>query len=151
VSVVHTDIDIDVAPRVGWDVIMDPRRFGDWVTIHRRLEHVDSGPLREGFQVHQWLALSGAPFKVRWRLAELDPPHRGAWEGRGPAGSQARIVNLLEGDERTHFDYLNEYAEPGGLMGRVAGRVLLGGLAEREATRSLKRLKTLLESSSRVI
>jgi carbon monoxide dehydrogenase subunit G len=149
-TLVRTDIDIAVPPQVVWDVIMDPHRFGDWVTIHRRLDKADTGPLREGFEVSQWLALSGAPFKVRWRLAELDPPHRGVWEGRGPAGSRARIVNVLEGDERTHFDYLNEYAEPGGVMGRLAGRMLVGGLAEREAHRSLRRLKALLESSYRV-
>ena len=50
---------------------MDPARYGDWVTIHRRLGHVDSGELREGFEVEQTLALHHANFKVRWSLAEL--------------------------------------------------------------------------------
>jgi len=142
---VRCGIDIAVAPQMVWDVIMDPRRFGDWVTIHRSLERSDHGPLREGFEVEQWLALARAPFKVHWRLEHLDPPRLGIWEGAGPAGSRARIVNTLEGHECTHFDYLNEYSEPGGLMGRLAGRLIVSGLAEREAQRSLQRLRTLLE------
>jgi len=142
---VRTAIDIAVAPQAVWDVIMDPRRFEEWVTIHRRLERWDDGPLKRGFVVEQWLALAGAPFKVRWNLVELDSPRLGIWEGRGPAGSRARIENRLSGGESTHFEYLNEYAEPGGILGRVAGGLIVGGLAEREANRSLRRLKALLE------
>ena len=143
---VRAVIDIAVPPQAVWNVVMDPQRFGDWVTIHRRLIRADSGPLREGFQVEQALALAGVPFHVRWTLAELDPPEHSVWEGRGPAGSRARIVNHLdERDGATHFDYLNEYANPGGLFGLIAGQVLVASLAEREANRSLQRLKRLLE------
>ena len=70
------------------------------------------------------------------------------WEGKGPAGSHARIVDkltALDGGERTRFDYLNEYSQPGGFLGRMAGRVLVAGTAEREANRSLERLKAFLE------
>jgi len=148
-TVVRTSIDIDAPPRAVWDVIMDPERYGDWVTIHRRLGHVDSGGLRKGFEVEQTLCLHRANFKVFWALAELEPPTRSVWEGRGPAGSKARTVNALaplDGGGRTHFDYLNEYTQPGGIFGRVAGRVLVGGLAEREADASLRRLKQQLET-----
>ncbi len=142
---VRCAIDIAAPPQAVWDVIMDPERFGDWVTIHRGLQWSDHGPLREGFEVEQWLALAGAPFKVHWRLVHLDSPRVGIWEGAGPAGSRARIVNTLEGVDSTHFDYLNEYSEPGGMMGRLAGRLIVSGLAEREAQRSLQRPRLLLE------
>jgi carbon monoxide dehydrogenase subunit G len=145
-SVVRASIHIAVAPERVWEVIMDPQRFGDWVTIHRKLLSSDDGELRVGFRVRQRLALAGAPFEVRWRLAELDPPRLGVWEGAGPARSTARIENHLEArDGGTHFEYLNEYRNPGGLLGAMAGRVLVAGLADREANRSLQRLKALLE------
>ena len=86
---------------------------------------------------------------MRWSLRELDPPNRAVWEGRGPAGSHARIVNkltALDGGEQTLFDYLNEYSQPGGFLGRMAGRVFVAGSAEREANRSLARLKAFLET-----
>ena len=149
-TVVRTSIDLAVPPQAVWDVVMDPGRFGEWVTIHRKLIRADGGPLRVGFEVEQALALGGAPFRVRWRLAELHPPDHSVWEGEGPAGSRARIVNALEAvDGGTHFDYLNEYANPGGAIGRVAGRVLIGGLAAREANRSLNKLKRLLEDEDK--
>jgi carbon monoxide dehydrogenase subunit G len=145
---VKTSIEIGVPPELVWEVIMDPSRYGEWVTIHRRLGHVDEGELREGFKVEQTLALHHANFKVRWSLAECDPPRRAVWEGKGPAGSHARIVDelvALDGGGRTRFDYLNEYWQPGGFLGRMAGRVLVAGSAEREAAKSLARLKAYLE------
>lgn len=147
-TAVQASVEIAVPPARVWDMIMDPARFADWVTIHRRLGHVDAGELRPGFAVEQTLALHHAPFDVRWRLAEHDPPLHAVWDGRGPAGSRARIINVLtalDGGVRTRFDYRNEYENPGGRLGRVAGRVLVAGLAEREAHRSLERLRALLE------
>lgn len=143
-------IDIAAPPERVWDVIMDPGHFGDWVTIHRKLGHVDDGDLREGFRVDQTLCLHHASFKVKWSLAEVDAPRHAVWEGRGPAGSHARIVDTLiplDGGSATRFEYLNEYSQPGGFFGRMAGRVLVAGTAEREATRSLQRLKAFLEQT----
>ncbi len=147
-TAVTASIDIAVPPQRVWDVIMDPDHFDDWVTIHRKLGHVDAGALRPGFRVEQTLCLHHANFKVRWSLVEVDAPRRAVWEGRGPAGSRARIVDelaALDGGGRTRFDYVNEYSQPGGLLGRVAGRVLVAGTAEKEANRSLERLKAFLE------
>ena len=147
-TAVTASIEIAVPPQRVWDVVMDSEHFADWVTIHRRLGHVDSGELREGFQVEQTLCLHRANFKVRWSLTELDAPRHAVWEGRGPAGSHARIVDrldALDGGRATRFDYRNEYTNPGGLVGRMAGRVLVAGAADREAARSLERLKRYLE------
>lgn len=147
-TAVQASIEIAVPPARVWDVIMDPGHYGDWVTIHRKLGHVDDGELREGFRVEQTLCLHHANFKVKWSLAEVDEPHHAVWEGRGPAGSHARIVDKLtplDGGGRTRFDYFNEYTNPGGLLGRMAGRVFVAGSAEREAARSLTRLKAYLE------
>jgi carbon monoxide dehydrogenase subunit G len=148
VTAVTASIDIAVPPQRVWDVIMDPHHFDAWVTIHRRLHHVDEGEPRPGFRVEQTLCLHRANFNVKWALAEMDAPRHAVWEGRGPAGSHARIVDTLtalDGGEQTRFDYLNEYTQPGGFLGRMAGRVLVSHTAEREANRSLERLKAFLE------
>ena len=88
--------------------------------------------MREGFQVEQRLALRGAPFTVHWTLTKCDAPNLGTWEGKGPAGSYARVTNRLQpnGDGGTHFEYENEFEAPGGAMGRLASRVLVGGHAQ---------------------
>jgi len=148
VTAVTASIDIAVPPQRVWDVIMDPEHFDDWVTIHRKLGHVDDGQLRPGFRVDQTLCLHHANFKVKWLLTEVDAPYHAVWEGQGPAGSHARIVDkltALDDGKQTRFDYLNEYSQPGGFLGRMAGRVFVAGSAEREAHRSLERLKAFLE------
>ena len=42
-TAVTASIDIAVPPERVWDVIMDPYHFDEWVTIHRKLGHVDDG------------------------------------------------------------------------------------------------------------
>jgi carbon monoxide dehydrogenase subunit G len=95
VTAVTASIEIAAPPQAVWDVIMDPKRFGEWVTIHRKLGRVDDGDLREGFRVEQTLCLHHANFKVKWTLAECEEPLHAVWEGRGPAGSHARTVDDL--------------------------------------------------------
>jgi len=146
VSVVVATIDIAAPPQAVWEVVMDPDRLEDWVTIHRGLAKVSDRPLGPDSTLEQTLCLRGASFKVRWSVAAWDPPHRAVWEGRGPARSKASITNELEArDGGTHFTYRNEFKAPLGPVGSLASRALVGGVPEREANASLARLKKLLE------
>ena len=147
-SAVRAHIDIDAPPEAVYDVMLDPSRLHDWVTIHRKVNKVDDGEPHEGYQMDQTLCLRHANFKVHWTLTEADRPHRATWEGKGPAGSYARVTNKLSpnGNGGTHFKYENTFEAPGGAMGRLASRVLVGGMPKREADKSLKKLKKLLES-----
>jgi uncharacterized membrane protein len=97
--------------------------------------------------MEQTLYLRGAHFKVRWTLTEADKPDTATWEGRGPAHSYARTSYRLHPRDGggTHFDYENEFKAPGGFLGAAASRALMGGVPEREAQRSLERLKAMLE------
>jgi uncharacterized protein YndB with AHSA1/START domain len=148
-SEVKVDIDIDAPPEKVWDVVMDPDRFAEWVTIHRKVHSADDGPPRRGAKMEQTLCLRGANFKVKWELAECEGPTHATWEGRGPMHSHARTVYDLhdDGNGGTHFHYTNEFKAPGGPLGAAASRVLVGGLPEREANASLQKLKRLLETS----
>jgi uncharacterized protein YndB with AHSA1/START domain len=145
-TLVRTAIEIAAKPERVWSVLMDPRRLADWVTIHRSLGAAPAR-LQRGSTFEQVLTLRGAHLHVEWTVVDLDPPRRAVWHGRGPVHSQASIVyELSELDGGTRFDYLNEFKTPGGPLGAVAGRVLVGGLSEREAQRSLERLKALVEA-----
>jgi uncharacterized protein YndB with AHSA1/START domain len=146
VSVVVAEIDIAAPPDAVWEYVMDPERTLEWVTIARRIGHVDAGPLREGFKMDQTLCLRGVNFKVHWTLDEIDAPYFARWEGRGPARSKAVIENRLAAvDGGTHFDYHNEFKSPLGPLGAAASRALVGGIPEKEANASLHRLKEILE------
>ena len=145
-SVVTTSIDLAAPPQAVWDVVMDSRRLGDWVTIHRKLGSAPSEPVRKGAEMEQTLCLRGVNFRVHWQLEECEPPHHAVWEGRGPARSHAHTEYVLKAEDGgTRFDYRNEFRPPLGPLGAAASRALVGGLPSREAQRSLARLKALVE------
>jgi uncharacterized protein YndB with AHSA1/START domain len=147
-STVKAEIEIAAPIQVVFDTILDPSRLKDWVTIHKTVKNVSANPTRKGATMEQCMVLRGVKFTVHWTLADVDNPRRAEWEGIGPAHSQARIVYALEelDENRTRFAYSNEFTPPGGRLGAVAGRVIVGGTSEREARNSLSKLKALLES-----
>jgi hypothetical protein len=143
-SKVTASITLPATPAHAWEVVMDPQRLADWVTIHRRLGHVDDGPPRAGFEMEQRIHLRGVDFTVHWTLVECRPGELAVWEGRGPARSHAHTVYRLSADgDGTRLDYENEFVAPLGPLGAVASRALVGGMPQREATRSLEQLRAL--------
>jgi carbon monoxide dehydrogenase subunit G len=148
VSEVTTSIEIAAPPAEVWAVAMDPDRLGEWVTIHKKLHKHDASPPRTGSTMEQSLVIRGAPFKVRWTLVNCDDAARAEWHGKGPARSHAETeyrLTATNGGSGTRFDYRNEFKAPLGPLGAVASKTLVGGVPEREAIASLKRLKALLE------
>ena len=146
-TLVTASIDIDAPRERVYDLVLDPARLDEWVTIHRRVNRRDDGEPHEGYEMEQTLCLRGANFKVRWTLTDADRPDRATWEGRGPAHSYARtsyVLREVDGD-RTRFDYENEFKAPLGPLGSVASRAVMGDVPEREAKKTLQKLKELLE------
>lgn len=150
-STVKAEIEIEVPIQQVWDTIMDPHRLGDWVTIHKSVRNVSDSPLRRGSTLDQTMQVRGVPFGVHWTVVSMSSPHRAEWEGAGPAHSRALIRYELHsvGESRTTFQYTNDFQTPGGRLGNVASRVLVGATSQREANSSLTRLKALLEQSAR--
>jgi carbon monoxide dehydrogenase subunit G len=136
---------IAAAPKTLYDVVMDPRRLGDWVTIHHHLEGSPRVPLQKGSELTQCLKLAGKTFKVHWHVIENEPCEHVVWEGRGPLGTHARVeYGFNSNNGGTDFSYVNEYDLPMGALGRVAGRAV-SRVTQKEADGSLQRLKQLVE------
>lgn len=145
-SMVSRKVEIDSPIERVWSTIMDPHQFSDWVTIHKSVANVSESPLQRGSTMDQELSVHGLSFRVHWTLASVDSPHRAHWEGCGPARSTAIIEYELHADgDQTIFEYTNEFRAPGGRLGTMASRLVVGATSEREADKSLARLKALLE------
>jgi uncharacterized membrane protein len=146
-SLVHAKIDIDAPIQTVWETIMDPDRLGDWVTIHKSVKNVSESPLRKGSTMEQSMQIRGLTFKVHWTVVSINAPRAAEWEGGGPAHSRALIRYELAsaGEGRTTFQYTNEFQTPGGRLGNVASRMIVGATSQREANDSLSRLKKLLD------
>jgi uncharacterized protein YndB with AHSA1/START domain len=145
-SLVTASIQIPAPPAKVWETVMDPECLGQWVTIHRKLVHADGGPLRVGYTMDQQIHMRGVSLEVHWKLVECRPNELAVWEGRGPARSHARSEYVLKGEDGgTRFDYRNEFRPPLGPVGAIVSRALVGGMPEREARRTLDRLRAHLE------
>jgi uncharacterized protein YndB with AHSA1/START domain len=146
---VTASIDIAAPPEKVWAVVMDPARLKDWVTIHRKLGKASDKPLKHGSTLEQTLHLRGVSIKVHWTVEEATSPSRAVWEGRGPARARTHTTYDLspDGNGGTRFEYVNEFRPPLGPIGAAANRVLMGGVPQREADRTLRRLKALLEDA----
>ena len=143
------EIDIEASPEAVYDVVADPTCLGEWVTIQEELEEAPEGDLRPGSRLRQRMRVAGKRFRLSWTVVEAKRPSRIVWEGHGPMGSNAKAVYELsaDGDGGTRFSYLNEYGLPGGPAGRLAARAILGA-SGREADRTLRRLKKLVEAKA---
>ncbi len=141
---VERSMQLDAEPNDVREVVMDPERLGDWVSIHQHLEDSPNGQLRKGSELTQCLKLAGRKFKVTWKVTE-NTPEKVVWEGKGPMRTTAKVVYEFEArDGGTCFNYLNEYNLPGGAVGRMAGpavKRVTGG----ELNKSLENLKKLVE------
>jgi len=143
---VERSIEINAPPEQVYDLVMDPSRLEDWVTIHDGLREAPSGGLRKGSELTQCLKLAGRRFDVHWEVVEAEKPRRVVWEGRGPVRTRAKVVYDFDsdGNGKTCFSYMNEYSMPGGPLGRIAGGVLRH-TSQRESEASLVRLKRIVE------
>lgn len=146
-DVVSQRIEIDAPLERVWAVVMDLDQLGDWVSIHEEVFDVPDAPLEQGSRFGQRMKLKGVPLKVRWQITEWNPPNTALWLGEAAAGAKARIsYDLSEGDGVTIFNYENEFELPAGKVGKLAGRAFNAMSGDREAQRSLARLKELVEN-----
>ncbi|MEJ7657770.1 MAG: SRPBCC family protein, partial [Thermoleophilaceae bacterium] len=94
---VEREIDLPASPDRVYDILMDPARLGDWVTIHERFEDAPDR-LDQGSKMTQKLKVAGQRFTVRWTVTQAERPSKVTWEGRGPVRTAARVVYDI--DER---------------------------------------------------
>jgi uncharacterized membrane protein len=142
---IERTITIDAPAQNVYEVVMNPHRLEEWVTIHHHLEDAPRGLLKQGSKLTQSLKLAGRGFKVRWTVVENRPCERVVWEGRGPVGSHARVEYAFKPDgTSTRFSYTNQYDLPGGVLGRVAGGAV-SRITAKELDGSLAKLKRLVE------
>jgi len=148
-SKLEREIHIDASPEDVYDTLTDPHCLGEWVTVQDELEEAPSGPVEEGDTLVQRMKVAGQKFRIKWHVDEADRPSRVVWTGKGPMGTEARATYEIKtnGGSGVTFSYINEYDLPGGPVGKLAGRAIVGA-SGGEADRSLERLKKLIEDNA---
>jgi len=144
---VERETHIAAPPERVYEVVMDPERLGDWVSIHDSLEKAPNGQLEKGSKLTQKLRLAGRCFTVRWTVVEDEPCKSVTWEGKGPARSRASVSYEFQAEDGgTNFVYANEYHLPGGPLGAMAGSAVKR-VTGKEIDKTLNTLKHLVENS----
>src|SRR4051794_8494149 len=127
VTRLEREIHIDAAPEDVYSKLMDPDCLGDWVSIQDELLEAPDGDLQKGSELVQRCKVAGQRFKLKWKVESADRPNKTVWKGRGPFGSKAKVTyDLAENEGGTLFTYTNEYSLPGGPIGKVAARAVVG-------------------------
>ena len=148
-TLVTASIDIDAPPEEVYDLVLDPARLDEWVTIHRRVNARDAGAPREGYEMEQTLHLRGANFKVHWTLTEAEPArsrHLGGPRARALLRAHQLRARATATAARPASSTRTSSSRRAGSSAPRRSRMLIGGVPEREATRSLQRLKALIEN-----
>ena len=141
---VERSIEIAAPPEAVYEVVMDPHRLEDWVTVHAGL-HDPPDRLSKGAELGQSIKVAGQRFKVEWLVVKAEEPRSVEWDGRGPMGTKARVAYELEDrGGSTSFHYTNEYDFPGGPLGKLGAKAF-ERTAGKEADKTLEKLKGLLE------
>jgi carbon monoxide dehydrogenase subunit G len=145
VTKLEREIHIDAEPAAVYAKLMDPDCLGEWVTIQDELLEAPDGDLEKGDKLVQRCKVAGQKFKLSWTVESADRPHKTVWKGKGPFGSKAKVTyDLAANGGGTDFTYTNEYSLPGGPIGKIAGRAVVGA-SGAEADKTLERLKKLIE------
>jgi uncharacterized protein YndB with AHSA1/START domain len=148
-SKLEREIQIDASPEDVYDKLTNPDCLGEWVSVHDALEEGPSRNVEKGDKMVQRMKVAGQKFRITWHVDEATRPSRVVWTGKGPMGTTARAEYEIEsnnGDGCT-FSYSNEYELPGGPLGKMAGKAIVGA-SGGEADRTLKRLKKLVENGA---
>jgi uncharacterized protein YndB with AHSA1/START domain len=148
-SKLEREIQIDASAEEVYDTVTDPDCLAEWVTVQDALEEAPTGQVEVGDTLVQRMKVAGQKFRIKWHVDEAQRPSRVVWTGKGPLGSKARAEYEItaDGGDGCTFSYVNEYHLPGGPAGKLAGRAI-SGTSGREADKSLKLLKELIESGA---
>ena len=140
----HTTL-IAAPPEAIYDVVTDPQRLEDWVTIHEELVEAPPASLKKGSKLTQQLRLAGKCFTVHWTVVQSERPRKMVWKGSGPVRSKASVTYEFEPNGAgTCFSYVNEYHLPGGPLGKLAAP-LVDRVTKGELEASLEKLRALVE------
>jgi uncharacterized protein YndB with AHSA1/START domain len=139
-------VEIEAAPEVVWDWLVEPDRLVQWVGGLRRFEPLGDGVPGPGMRSQQHLHLGGRDWVLASEIVRWDPPNEleAHSEQKGFRIGQAYRLERIDG--RTQLE-CRVRTELKGLVGRLLEGVV-SGRAQHKLEHDLDRLKRLAESSA---
>src|SRR4051794_26495419 len=138
---VSRSIDVAAPPDAAFALATDPRRFGEWLTIHDGWPQGEPpGTPEQGATFAQKVKIMGMPADVSWRGRGAAAP-RLVMNGAGPMGATlSSTISVTQAGDGSTISYESGF-DGGGLQGPMADMVTKAPGDELE--KSLTKLKEL--------
>ena len=143
---ISRSIGIRRGPADVFALLIDVHRLPEWATTVIETRDLSHPSLQVGCTFHQAFRLLGREFDSEWRVTTFEPPTRVAYAATSSKGGGLEMTQSVRPDgdgSEVRFDI--DYELPGGLVGRMIDRAGAEQQAGREAERSLRNLRDLLE------
>src|SRR5579859_6139457 len=98
-------------------LLADLRRRPDWVATTIQTFDLPTGPLSRGQTFRQSMRVVGAPTETYWRVVDVEPPCRIAYEVVCPAGGYLSMTqNVMSLGDSARVDVMVRYELPPTLL-----------------------------------
>lgn len=135
-------------PQRVFDVLTDVERLAEFSDMTIEVRNGPGRKVEVGDRFEQRMRLLGKELDTEWTVVEIDAPSQLRFEGTGPAGSRATLVERLAPDGNgTKVELDVDYDLPLGVLGDAVDAVYLHGKNEEQADEILAKLKVLCEGT----
>ena len=95
---VNATVEIAAPQNKVWEVISDPARYDEWLTIHTKWKDGTPEAFTEGAQVAEVVTMLGMANTIVWTVDEFTPPSRMKISGEGMAGVKSAFTLNIDSD-----------------------------------------------------
>lgn len=93
---VTATVEFPAPPEKVWATMSDPRRYGEWLTIHQDWRGELPDELAVGAKLTEIVSVMGMANKIEWTVEVYEPPARVRIAGVGMAGVRVSFTLSVE-------------------------------------------------------
>jgi len=131
-----------VSPDKLWDVVGNPSRFEDWLSMHVKWKTELPETIAVGTKLSEVVSVMNMPNTIEWTVEEYDAPSQIKLAGTGMAGVKISIESGIEAAGSGSKLTIKTTFEGQMLVGAIGAAVEKAGLADLD--KSLAKLRDLL-------
>lgn len=118
-----------------WDVISDPSRFEEWLTLHEKWKTEPPTRLEAGSTMSEVLSIMNMPNTIDFTVSEFDAPNKTSFSGTGMAGAEITFTLRVDADgESGSTAYIDAQFVSQMMVGAVGGAIERASKKELDAS-----------------
>lgn len=118
-----------------WDLISDPSRFEEWLTLHEKWTSEPPARLAAGSTMSEVLSIMNMPNTIDFTVTEYEAPDKTSFSGTGMAGAEITFTLRVEADgESGSTAYIDAHFVSQMMVGAVGGAIERASRKELDAS-----------------